>query len=51
MIQANVEEDREATMAKNLHGLSRDIANVGVIATLCGIRGYDAHGNKGETMT
>ena len=28
MIQANVEEDREATMARFLSGLNRDIANV-----------------------
>ena len=28
MIRANVEEDREATMAKFLNGLNRDIANV-----------------------
>lgn len=28
MIRANVEEDREATMARFLHGLSRDIQNV-----------------------
>jgi hypothetical protein len=28
MIGANVEEDREATMARFLNGLNRDIANV-----------------------
>ena len=28
MIRANVEEDREATMARFLQGLNRDIANV-----------------------
>ncbi|GKV43149.1 hypothetical protein SLEP1_g50481 [Rubroshorea leprosula] len=28
MVRANVEEDREATMAWFLHGLNRDIANV-----------------------
>jgi CO dehydrogenase nickel-insertion accessory protein CooC1 len=28
MIRANVEEDREATMARFLHGLNREIANV-----------------------
>ena len=28
LIRANVEEDREATMARFLNGLSRDIANV-----------------------
>ena len=28
MIQANVEEDREATMVRFLNGLNRDIANV-----------------------
>ena len=28
MIQANVEEDREATMTRFLNGLSQDIANV-----------------------
>ena len=28
IIQANVEEDREATMARFLNGLNRDIANV-----------------------
>ena len=28
MIQANVVEDREATMARFLNGLNRDIANV-----------------------
>ena len=28
MIRANVEEDREATMARSLNGLNRDIANV-----------------------
>ena len=28
MIPANVEEDREATMARFLNGLNRDIANV-----------------------
>ena len=28
MIRANVEEDREATMARFLNGLNRDIANV-----------------------
>ena len=28
MIQVNVEEDREATMARFLNGLNRDIANV-----------------------
>ena len=28
MIRANVEEDREATMAGFLNGLNRDIANV-----------------------
>ncbi|KAL0373656.1 UNVERIFIED_CONTAM: hypothetical protein Sradi_3281300 [Sesamum radiatum] len=29
MIIANVEEDREATMARFLSGLNRDIANIG----------------------
>ena len=28
MIRANVKEDREATMARFLNGLNRDIANV-----------------------
>ena len=28
MIRANVEKDREATMARFLNGLNRDIANV-----------------------
>ena len=28
MIQTNVEKDREATMARFLNGLNRDIANV-----------------------
>ena len=28
MIRANVEEDREATMARFLNGLNQDIANV-----------------------
>jgi hypothetical protein len=28
MIRVNVEEDREATMARFLSGLNRDIANV-----------------------
>ena len=28
MIRTNVEEDREATMARFLNGLNRDIANV-----------------------
>ncbi|GKV00606.1 hypothetical protein SLEP1_g13273 [Rubroshorea leprosula] len=28
MVRANVEEDREATMARFLHGLNRDIANM-----------------------
>jgi len=28
MIQANIEEDREATMARFLNGRNRDIANV-----------------------
>ena len=28
MIQANVEEDREATMARFFNGLNQDIANV-----------------------
>lgn len=28
MIRANVEKDKEATMARFLHGLNRDIANV-----------------------
>ena len=28
MIRANVEEDREATMARFLNGLNRDIANM-----------------------
>ncbi|GKV13218.1 hypothetical protein SLEP1_g24263 [Rubroshorea leprosula] len=28
MVRANVEEDREATMARFLHGVNRDIANV-----------------------
>ena len=28
MIRANVEEDRETTMARFLNGLNRDIANV-----------------------
>ena len=28
IIQANVEEDREATMARFLNGLNQDIANV-----------------------
>ena len=28
MIRANVIEDREATMARFLHGLNRDIANL-----------------------
>ncbi|GKV49077.1 hypothetical protein SLEP1_g55848 [Rubroshorea leprosula] len=28
MVRANVEEDREATMARFLHGLTHDIANV-----------------------
>ena len=28
MIRANVEEDREATMARFLNGLNRDIVNV-----------------------
>ena len=28
MIRANVEEDREVTMARFLNGLNRDIANI-----------------------
>jgi hypothetical protein len=45
MIRANVEEDREATMARFFSGLNRDIANV--IAALCGDRGHGAHGYEG----
>ena len=48
MIGANVEEDREATMARFLNGLNQDIANV-VELPLCGVGGYGVHGNKGGT--
>ena len=40
MIRANVEEDREATMARFLVGLNREIA------TLCGVGGYGTYGYK-----
>uniref|UniRef100_A0A2N9HUP0 Integrase catalytic domain-containing protein n=1 Tax=Fagus sylvatica TaxID=28930 RepID=A0A2N9HUP0_FAGSY len=48
LIRANVEEDREATMARFLNGLNRDIANVVETATLRGVGGHGAHGNKGH---
>ena len=43
MIRASVEEDREATMARFLNELNRDIANV------VELQHYGAHGNKGGT--
>ena len=43
MIKANV-EDREATMARFLNGLNKDIANV---VELCGVRGHGSYGYKG----
>ena len=48
MIPTNVEEDREATMARFLNGLNRDIANV-VELQHCGVGGHGTHGNKGGT--
>jgi hypothetical protein len=44
--RANVEDDREATVATFLNGLNRDIANAGEFATLHGVGGC-AHSNKG----
>ena len=49
MIRANVEEDREATMARFLNGL-QDIANV-VELQHYGVGGHGAHGNKGGTTS
>ena len=45
MIRANVVEDREATMARFLNGLNRDIANVVELEDICGAHGYEG----GET--
>ena len=48
MIRANVVEDREATMARFLNGLNRDIAKA---TTLCGARGHGSHGYEGGETT
>uniref|UniRef100_A0A2N9EBM0 Tf2-1-like SH3-like domain-containing protein n=1 Tax=Fagus sylvatica TaxID=28930 RepID=A0A2N9EBM0_FAGSY len=47
MIRANVEEDREATMARFLSGLNRDIANVIELQHYVEIEGHGAHGYEG----
>uniref|UniRef100_A0A2N9IPQ0 CCHC-type domain-containing protein n=1 Tax=Fagus sylvatica TaxID=28930 RepID=A0A2N9IPQ0_FAGSY len=47
MIRANVEEDREATMARFLSGLNRDIANVIELQHYVESRGHGAHGYEG----
>ena len=44
MTRANIEEDREATMARFLAGLNRKIQNVVEFSTLCGVGGYGAYG-------
>ena len=46
MIRANVEEDREATMARFLNGLNQDIANMVELQHYI-VGGHGAHGNKG----
>uniref|UniRef100_A0A2N9I282 CCHC-type domain-containing protein n=1 Tax=Fagus sylvatica TaxID=28930 RepID=A0A2N9I282_FAGSY len=48
MIRANVEEDREATMARFLSGLNRDIANVIELQHYVEIEDMDAHGYEAE---
>ena len=44
MTRANIEEDREATMARFLAGLNRKIQNVVEFSTLCRVGGYGAYG-------
>ena len=52
MIRANVVEDREATMARFLNGLNRDIANVVELQHYVGARGHGSHGYEGgETIS
>ena len=46
MIRANVEEDREATMARFLNGAESRHCQRGGIAALRGVGGHGAHGNK-----
>uniref|UniRef100_A0A2N9FRJ5 CCHC-type domain-containing protein n=1 Tax=Fagus sylvatica TaxID=28930 RepID=A0A2N9FRJ5_FAGSY len=48
MIRANVEEDREATMARFLSGLNRDIANVIELQHYVEIERHGAHGYEAE---
>ena len=48
MIQANVEEDRESTMARFLNGLNWDIANM-VELQHVELEDMVTHGNKGGT--
>ena len=47
MIRANVIEDREATMARFLNGLNRDIVNVVELQHFYGIGGHGPYGNEG----
>ena len=50
MIRANVEEDREATMARFLNGAESRHCQRGGIAALRGVGGHGAHGNKSGTI-
>ena len=51
MIQANVVEDREATMARFLNGLNRDIANVAELQHYVKLEDIGSHGDEGEETT
>ena len=49
MIKANVEEDREATMARFLNGLNKEHCKCCGTSSLCGVGGhgpYDYEGGK-----
>ena len=51
MIKANIEEDKEATMAQFLNGLNREIAKCGRTSALCGVGGRGSYGYEGgETV-
>jgi hypothetical protein len=49
MIRANIEENREANMARFFEWAELRHCQRGGVATLRGVGGHGAHGNKGGT--
>lgn len=51
LIQVNVMEEKEATMARFVNGLNFRHSKLSGVAASCGVRKHDTYGYKGGTIT